>query len=73
MMGCINKAVQTGSKVNIIYVSQSNSISKRTIQIFSYTDEHIIAFCYMRRQLRTFKMTNILAIEQINQKMEAYA
>ncbi len=73
MIDCINKAVQTRSKVDIIYLSQSHFISKRTIQIISYTDEHIIAFCYMRRQLRTFKITNILAIEQSKQKMEAYA
>lgn len=73
MIGCIKKAIQTGRKVNIIYLTQSGSISKRIIQVISYRDEHIIAFCYMRNQLRTFKIANILAVEQSEQKMEVYA
>ncbi len=73
MMCCIKKAVETGRKVNIIYLSKSGSISKRTIQIISYTDDHITAFCYMRNRLRTFKTENILAVEQSWQKLEAYA
>lgn len=73
MMCCIKKTVQTGRKVNIIYLARSGSISKRTIQIISYRDEHIIAFCYMRNRLRTFKIENILAVEQSEQKLEAYA
>jgi len=74
MMGCIKKAVQTGRKITIIYLSQTDgSISKRTIQVFSYTNDHIVAFCYWRKQLRTFKVANVLAIEQDEQKMEVYA
>lgn len=73
MMCCIKKAVQTGRKVDIIYLAESGSVSKRTIRIISYTDDHIIAFCYMRNQMRTFKNVNILAMEQSQQKLEGYA
>ncbi|HLR71313.1 MAG TPA: hypothetical protein VK085_07755 [Pseudogracilibacillus sp.] len=72
MIGCLKKSVQTGRKITIIYLSESGSISKRIIQVISYRDEHIIAFCYVRNQLRTFKIGNILAVEQSEQKMEAY-
>ena len=72
MIDCIKKAAQTGRKINVIYLSKSGSVSKRTIQVVSYTDKYVVAFCYMRRQLRTFKVENILAIEQSKQKMEAY-
>lgn len=73
MIGCIKRSVQTGRKADIIYCSKSGFFSKRTIRIFAYADEHIIAFCHMRNEIRTFKLKNILAMEMSEQKMEAYA
>lgn len=73
MVGYIEKAARTGRKVNIIYVSQSGVMTKRVIRVFSYTDEKVVAYCYMRNEIRTFKRNNILAIEWMFYEMEAYA
>jgi len=72
MKKLLKKAVQTGKKINIIYLSPSNAVSKRMIHIISYTDEHITGYCYMRQQIRTFKLANILAVEKSKQKMEVF-
>jgi len=72
MIGYLQKSVQTGRKMTIIYLSGSGSISKRVVQVISYTNEHMIAFCYMRNQIRTFKTANILAVEQNQHKLEVF-
>jgi len=73
MVNDIDKAVQSGRKIKIIYVAKSGVITKRVIQIISSTDEKIVAYCYMRNQVRTFKRVNILAMELIEYKMEVFA
>ncbi len=73
MIGYMNKIAQTGRKVKIIYLSASGVMTKRTIRVLSYDEEKVIAYCYMRNQIRTFKRMNILAMELVEQKMEAYA
>lgn len=65
--GCANRCK---SKYNLL--SQSGTVSQRMIDIISYTDERIIAYCYMRQQIRTFKRTNILAMERSERRMEAF-
>lgn len=72
MKKTLEKAAQTGTKINLMYISRSGTVSKRVIYIISYTNERIVGYCYMRRSIRTFNIKNILAVEQIEQKMEAY-
>lgn len=72
MKKIFEQAIQTGEKVNIMYVSQLGTVSKRKIYIISCTDECVVSYCYMRENIRTFNMKNILAVEQIKQKTEVY-
>lgn len=72
MIGYITKIAHAGRKVNIIYMSSSGAMTKRMIRILSYYDDKVIAYCYMRNKIRTFKRANILAIELAEEKMEAY-
>jgi predicted DNA-binding transcriptional regulator YafY len=72
MMTQIGAAVQTGRKMRVIYLSNSGGLSKRTVQIISYTEHNIIAYCYLRREMRVFCIKNILALELAGyERMEA--
>ena len=73
MIGYVTKVAHAGRKVNIIYLSASGVMTKRMIRILSYHDEKVIAYCYMRNKIRTFKRNNILAMELVEQRMEVYA
>lgn len=49
--------------MTIIYESKRKVISKRTIHIVAVRDEFIIAYCYLRQQIRRFKWERILGFE----------
>ncbi len=46
--------------INIIY-SKGNEITQRDIRVLDIKDGNIKAFCYLRDQLRIFKLENILS------------
>jgi len=47
--------------ITIIYLSASGSFSKRKILIRKMTNEKIIAYCYLRKEIRTFSLKNVLS------------
>ena len=66
----IDKAITSGSKVTIKYVKFDGSLSTRTISELEYSDEfgddYISAFCHMRQERRTFKISRIREIDGIS-------
>jgi len=53
----------TGRKVTIIYEAKSGRISKRTIHVLAVKKDHVLAYCYLRNGVRSFRKQNILAFE----------
>ena len=47
--------------ITIIYLSASGSFSKRKILVRKITAEKIIAYCYLRKEIRTFSLKNVLS------------
>jgi len=70
MEKAIRKAMEENKKILIIYVDRYGHFSKRMIHIISYKEKKLIAYCYARREIRTFHQDNILAIEQVREQME---
>jgi len=68
----LKKAVRTGMKVTIIYQARSGFISQRTIRVFSLKNNRIVAYCYVKNEIRTFHIKSILAIERTEQRMGVY-
>ena len=66
----IDKAITSGSKVTIKYVKFDGCLSTRTISELEYSDEfgddYISAFCHMRQERRTFKISRIREIDGIS-------
>jgi predicted DNA-binding transcriptional regulator YafY len=48
--------------VSLIYMNQSGEISQRVVQVREITEDGIHAYCYKRRQPRTFLHEQILAV-----------
>ncbi|MGD6801637.1 WYL domain-containing protein [Rossellomorea aquimaris] len=57
----LQKAYKNRTPVTIIYQSELEEFSKRTIFIIREESNYIIAYCYFRKQFRTFNIENILA------------
>jgi len=56
------RAVETGEKLEMIYMSATGDLTQRVIKVASVNDDSVLAYCYTRRQSRMFKMNNVLSI-----------
>jgi predicted DNA-binding transcriptional regulator YafY len=58
----IKKHLKHQENVEMIYVSGENKITKRIVRILNVNEQEIIGYCYLRRNVRTFKVERILAV-----------
>jgi predicted DNA-binding transcriptional regulator YafY len=50
------------SPIEIIYMAQHNQSTKRKIIVKKINLDSIVAYCFLRKQLRTFRIEHILAV-----------
>ncbi|MBG9732296.1 transcriptional regulator [Lysinibacillus sphaericus] len=62
------KALKYNQHVNMMYISKTNTISKRRIQIIKIVGDTFTAFCFTRQAKRTFIISNVLAVTPVFQK-----
>jgi predicted DNA-binding transcriptional regulator YafY len=68
MMGIIQRAIESGTKLEMIYVSNKNEITHRTVKIKSVGIDSFKAYCYLRKTQRTFMIQNVLSIAPVRKK-----
>lgn len=56
-----------GWVITIIY-QKGDHITKRNIRVLDIEDNNIRAFCYLREQIRLFKLENILSASYSNMR-----
>ena len=61
MQSKLLKWMLEGYLVEIIYESQSKQLTQRKIKILEIQDDKIKAYCYLRDQVRTFQLDQILS------------
>lgn len=62
MKGLLYRSMEQREKIMIMYLDQKEQLTQRYIRVLTIHDDHILAFCYWRKQMRTFKLNQILAI-----------
>lgn len=70
-MNLSNRSLQQKEKIMIFYIDTNNSVTQRIIQVLHIEDDSIVAFCYYRKRVRTFKLNNILSVGPINKRVGA--
>ncbi|MFF2449391.1 hypothetical protein ACFVSW_20315 [Neobacillus sp. NPDC058068] len=58
----LNRALETGEVLEMIYMSEKGELSQRRIKVLDISDGSIRALCMLRHKRRTFKFSNILSI-----------
>ncbi|MCJ8008132.1 hypothetical protein ACFFF5_10880 [Lederbergia wuyishanensis] len=71
MIGIINRAVGTEQRLELIYINNDSQLSQRIIKVLAVTDKAVKAYCYTKRQFRTFKLENILSAGPFHKRMGA--
>ncbi|MFP3440888.1 hypothetical protein R0K18_24450, partial [Pantoea sp. SIMBA_133] len=61
----IKSRLKHQKKVEMIYVSEQNKITKRIVRILNVNEQEIIGYCYLRGDVRTFKIEQILALNSL--------
>jgi predicted DNA-binding transcriptional regulator YafY len=62
MDGLLLRSLEGNFPVEMIYLSNNQQISQRKLLVKEVNNEYIIAYCLMRKQIRTFRRENILSI-----------
>ena len=71
MIGLLYKSFDKKEKIMIYYMNSKGKVSQRIIRVVQLDDEKILAYCYYRKQVRSFKLDNILSCGGIKRRVEA--
>lgn len=68
MQRFLMKALNEKQPVEIIYLSDKQVVTQRTVLVNEMNLHTIRAYCFLRKQSRLFKINNILSVFPIKQK-----
>jgi len=62
-----------GELIEFIYLDENERLSQRHVRVIFVDGSRMIAYCYLRRQLRSFSMDRILSHRKYETKKESKA
>lgn len=68
MKAQILKAFKYQQLVDMMYMANDGSISKRRVKILKVTGDSFQAYCFLRHKKRTFKIDNVLSMMPVIHK-----
>lgn len=71
MIVFLTNAMNRKEKIMIYYMDSKDEVSQRIIRVVQLGDEKILAYCYYRKQVRNFKIDNILSYGRLKGRMGA--
>ncbi|RST60221.1 hypothetical protein D5F11_007115 [Siminovitchia terrae] len=71
MKSLLKRAVESKQRLEMIYINRDNQMSQRVIKVIAVTDSALKAYCYHKRQFRTFNLANILSVAPVRQRRGA--
>lgn len=71
MKGLFLRSIENSEKIIMFYIDCNNKVTQRFVRVLKMNDTHILAYCFYRKQIRTFKLENILSAGPIRKKVSA--
>lgn len=68
MKAQILKAFKQQQLIDMMYIANDGSISKRRVKILTVSGGSFQAYCFLRNRKRTFKIDNVLSLRPVLQK-----
>ncbi len=62
MKGLLKRATESKEVLEMIYQNNKGEFSQRRIQVIKMSEESFNAYCFTRKQQRTFKISNVLSV-----------
>ncbi len=71
MIEVLNSSLQSKEKIMIYYIDSQNQVTQRIIRVVEIHEESILAYCFFRKQVRNFKLENILSYGKVKRSIGA--
>mgnify|MGYP001025034413 CR=1 FL=1 len=71
MLGLFKRSIESKQKIIIFYIDSENKVTERYIRVLRIDKDSILAYCFFRKQVRTFNMENILSAGYARKKVGA--
>ncbi len=71
MKGLLENSKKLKSKIMIYYIDNNNEVTQRIVSVVELKREYVIAYCYYRKQVRSFKYENILSCGSVKRRVGA--
>ncbi|MGJ9458699.1 hypothetical protein [Oceanobacillus sp. CF4.6] len=71
MKGLLIRSMENKEKIVIFYIDQENTVTQRFIRIKSIHDNSVLAYCYYRKKVRSFRLDNILSCGPVKRRVGA--
>ncbi|MGN7409985.1 transcriptional regulator [Sporosarcina sp. SAFN-010] len=71
MRKTLERAVNYGETLDMMYLAKDGSITKRRVSVLLVGDSSFRAYCYLRQSKRTFVIENVLALVPIIERERA--
>ncbi|MEN8699117.1 WYL domain-containing protein [Bacillus infantis] len=62
MKGILYRSMEKNMAIQVIYLSAKNKLTHRKILVKDINGTTVLAYCFTRRQMRIFKLENILSL-----------
>lgn len=71
MNGVFKRSMETKQKIVVFYMDGNQQITQCFIRVLKMDDTLVLAYCYYRKSVRTFKRENILSAGPTKKKVGA--
>jgi predicted DNA-binding transcriptional regulator YafY len=72
MNNLLNRSLKEQSPLEIIYMAVPDRTTKRKVIIKKVNVDSVTAYCFLRKQLRTFRIDCILAVYPLKKHRQHY-
>ncbi|API92730.1 MULTISPECIES: hypothetical protein [unclassified Virgibacillus] len=69
MLGLFKRSIESKQKIIIFYIDSDNKLTERYIRVIEIKENSILAYCFYRKQVRTFNIENILSAGKVRKKV----
>lgn len=65
------RSIQLQERMMIFYIDGNNKVTQRVVRVIRIRDDAIVAYCFYREKVRTFKLDNILSVGLVGKRVGA--
>ncbi len=69
MLRLFKNSLDNKQKIIIFYMDNNNQVTERYIRVIEIKEKSILAYCFYRKQVRTFNIENILSAGKVRKKV----